>query len=430
MFNISRRSMLAAGLVGIGCTLTGRAVAEENPFDGQRMFKDVGDYAGFGDHRTGLPGDQATTGWLRSRLASMGYACELHDFGFELFEPQKTHLKSPDGRLIPLLPAWQPVPTRDGGLSGVLSLGTGEAHEPGGISLVAIPYMPAGSFHAKGQMEPITAAIAAGAGAVIAITEGPTGEVIAMNASPDLRWPVPVVLTAPKEGEALRRLALQRATVRLVSEGRSEPSARAHNLIARKPGSGRRLVISTPKSGWFACAGERGSGIAVALALASWAVSRLAAPVTFISTSGHEFEGLGGKLLLKDHAPAPDDVALWVHIGANVACNAVSFGDGPPKRLDGPSQQRGIQATEALIPLLKQAFAGQVGYEKPIQADPARAIGEAAVFLEAGYAPLIGLVGAHPLHHTPMDLPAIATSPDQLVPVARALAQAVRGIMR
>jgi hypothetical protein len=290
--------------------------------------------------------------------------------------------------------------------------------------------MPAGSFHAKGQMEPITAAIAAGAGAVIAITEGPTGEVIAMNASPDLRWPVPVVLAAPKEGDALRRLALQRATVRLVSEGRSEPSARAQNVIARKAGSGRRLVISTPKSGWFACAGERGSGIAVALALASWAVNRLAAPVTFISTSGHEFEGLGGKLLLKDHAPAPDDVALWVHIGANVACNAVSFSDGSPKRLDGPSQQRGIQVTEALIPLLKQAFAGQVGYEKPIPADPARAIGEAAVFLEAGYAPLIGLVGAHPLHHTPIDLPAIATSPDQLVPVAQALARAVQGIMR
>ena len=60
------------------------------------------------------------------------------------------------------------------------------------------------------------------------------------------------------------------AAAKLALRGRGGIRA-AQNIIGRRVRSGRPwLVVSTPRSGWTDCAGERGPGIAMWLALADW----------------------------------------------------------------------------------------------------------------------------------------------------------------
>jgi hypothetical protein len=67
-----------------------------------------------------------------------------------------------------------------------------------------------------------------------------------------------------------------------------------------------------------------------------------------------------------------------------------------------------------------RAFAGQPGYETPFDIDQRKPPGEVALFQSLGYAPLIGVVAGHPLHHTTRDLPDV-TDGRMLEPVARGL---------
>ncbi len=83
-------------------------------------------------------------------------------------------------------------------------------------------------------------------------------------------------------------------------------------------GDGPPVTVTTPLSGWFGCASERGSGTAVALDL----VARLAGShtVTMVACSGHELDHLGLHAWL-DHAAAHGRVPSGpvIHLGASVA---------------------------------------------------------------------------------------------------------------
>ena len=149
----------------------------------------------------------------------------------------------------------------------------------------------------------------------------------------------------------------------------------------------------------------------------------------FLVTSGHEIEGLGGRHFIESTAPKPEQVRLWLHIGANVACDALDLTGGAPRAVGKPTQRRGLLATAALQPSIREQFAGQAGYATPVDVDSPTAVGEVVVFRNAGYRPLIGLVGAAPLHHTPLDKAALATSPQLLEPVARSLAATLLSVL-
>ena len=107
-------------------------------------------------------------------------------------------------------------------------------------------------------------AIARKALAVVVVTEGPTGGIIALNeASGRYAWPVPVVLVGAAQAGPLAQAAAAGSAVTLMSTGDASPQAAASNVVGRRAGQGKAIVVSTPKSGWFHCAGERGSGLAL-----------------------------------------------------------------------------------------------------------------------------------------------------------------------
>jgi hypothetical protein len=414
---VDRRQALAGGLgVWAGAAMSARATAD--PLSGEALYDDVKAYADLGEHRTGAAGDDATTAWLVKALKAAGYAAEPQGFDYPVFELARADIVL-GGRTLESFPYWTPRATPAGGVTAPLST-------VGGAGKVALVTLPAGS--GAGLNSPPTAEIvraaASGAVAVVAVTENPLGQLSAMNRTPKAEpWPVPVLLAASRDGLALRAAAQMGEPVTVRLEGRTV-TRRADNVVGRRVRPGKHLVLSTPKSGWFHCAGERGSGIAIWLGLARWLAASSDHNLTVVAASGHEFDGYGGHVFTQTLAPKPADTKLWLAIGANVAAYDFALVDGKVTRQPGPQAGRLLACSDALMASAAKAFAGQPGYETPFDIDQRKPPGEVAHFQELGYSPLIGMVALHPLHHTRIDLPDV-TGPAMLEPVARGLAETI-----
>src|SRR5262249_16889843 len=144
----------------------------------------------------------------------------------------------------------------------------------------------AGAFNRE-HAELIAAAVKSGASAAVAITSSPSSEIVALNVTPGIeRCAVPVVLAGARDEPLLEKAASKGLAVSLLLNGADEARAEARNVIGRLSKGEKLIVISTPQSGWFRCAAERGPGIALFLGLARWAAKRSSGPgFLFVSTS-------------------------------------------------------------------------------------------------------------------------------------------------
>lgn len=379
-------------------------------------------YDGFGDKASGGPGDNASGEWLEGELEALGYACARQTFEAPAFEGEaRLTCGTATADLIPQAIVRTTPPS---GIAGPLWIaGAGPAR--GGIALVLLPYARWSTILGEPERR-VRAAIAAGAEAVVLVTTGPTREAVALNTplEPPL-FDRPVAVLAPKDAGPFLEAAQSGASATLAIEGRAFRRP-AFNLTARLDrGAKKALVISTPRSGWFGCAGERGSGLAVWLRLARWAAAtHLPVNVALVATSGHEYEYAGGELYIAEMAPRPAETALWVHVGANAA--ARDWHERGPMLLPLPSadSQRFLLASAPLLDAARAAFAGLPGLEAPYAADPKAAAGELGSILHAGYGPVIGLFGVHRYHHTRGD-DLRCVSAELIPPVADAFARVV-----
>lgn len=394
------------------------ARAAADPLSGSALYADVKTYSGLGEHRTGTAGDNATTAWLARALRAAGYEVERQGFDYPVFDLVRSDMTL-GGRTIEGFPYWTPGTTPAVGVTGALSLTGG----PGTIMLVDLP-MGAGVGLDAPPPKPIADAVATRPLAVVAITESALGMMTALNRNPKAApWPMPVLLVAGAEAAALKAAATAgaTATVRLVG---TTTTRTAENVIGRRARPGKHLVVSTPKSGWLHCAGERGSGIAIWLGLARWLAASTEHNLTVVAASGHEFDGYGGDRFTEQLAPKPADTKLWVAIGANVASYDFARVGGQLVRQTGPQSPRVLGCSGPLRAAAAKAFAGQRDYATPLDLDGQTAPGELGHFRALGYRPLVGLVASHPLHHTRLDLPDV-TDGAMLEPVARGLASVI-----
>ncbi|MBC8101270.1 MAG: hypothetical protein H7Z41_01600 [Cytophagales bacterium] len=384
---------------------------------GEALFRDVEAYAALGEHRTATSADKRTGEWLAENLRRAGFKPEFLPFTTRQFFPETVRLEV-GGRAVSAFPLWFSKPTGTADLSAPLAM-TEDSKDR--IALVSFPFDHGASFGSRFEnLRRVEAAIAAGAKGIIAVTEGPTGELIALNVSPSqTAIPIPVLLVGGREGEWLQKAAAQGAPTRLRLQAREEAASAARGVVATYGSGPRRIVVSTPQSGWFRCAGERGPGIALFLALARWAAARSTPGVTyeFLSNTGHEIGGTGMQNYLRTRAPKPGETAVWLHLGAGIATYdwEAAKGSEKPRRKDTPYPGRRLTASPDLIPLLTKTFE-TVSHLTP---NP-QPVGELVLVLRAGYR-AFGIAGDHPFHHTPADLPR-TTSPALLEPVALALA--------
>jgi hypothetical protein len=404
-------SLLAAGSVS--------AAERSDEAEAQRVLER---YQSFGDKASGGPGDMASGEWLEGELRAMGYACQRQIYDMPAYDGDAT-LTCGAARAV-MIPQAIVVPTSPAGVNGPLYVAAA-GRDGRGIALVVLPHARWSSIvGAIGQR--VTAAFSAGASAVVIVTTGPTGEALALNAPPDKSlFDRPVGVMAPRDAGPFLQAADRGETATFRMAGRSFRRPAFNVTATLKTGAAKTLVLSTPRSGWFGCAGERGSGMAAYLQLVRWAArARLPVDIALISTSGHEYENAGGEHFIQELAPNPDKTALWVHLGANVAARDWHERGAALSPLPSADPQRFMLASPAILSSARAAFAGLPGLEQPYAADPALAAGELGNILRAGYNPAIGIFGSHRFHHARAD-DLRCVSAALIPPVARAFARVI-----
>ena len=402
-------------------------LADAGPLSGAKLYEDVIVYYNFGEHRTASDADLRTSQWLAGELRAAGLQATFQPFGLRQFFLRQSRLSIGE-KPIRCFPLWFPRATGSSPINAALAVHDKSAGRPslqGKIAVVRFPFdARAAVSEGSGHGEVIASAAKAGASAVAAITEGATKEIVALNSPAGAEpWPIPVVLVGERDEAALMTAAVSGQRASLLLDGNDDHDARARNVIARLDRGKDVIVVSTPQSGWFRCAAERGPGIALFLGLARWASRRPSgASFLFVSTSGHELGGLGMRAFQKDLAPPPDRVLCWLHLGAGIAAYSWEETATGWKRLQEPDSRRYLMASPDLVPLLTTTFAGLPG----LTPTTGRAVGEFELMMKAGYR-TFGIAAGHRFHHTPADSPEM-TGPEILEPVGRALIRTIEMI--
>ena len=425
----TRRNVILGAGIG-AMSLEGAMAGASDVFATRQVQDDLARYDGFGLKASGGAGDEASGAWLTRELQGLGFEVRRQAIEVPYFEERQVSLTLGDKVVAALVQA--PVTlTPVGGLSARLvrlEAGQGADAATGAIAIARLPYGRWSTRHAGAVARVVAAAAGQGVGALILVTEGPTGEPLALNAAPDGVERFPILAVGSREGELLAAAAArgERATLRIEGVSGRRP---AFNLIGRlNRGAGRELVVSTPRSGWFGCMGERGGGVAAWLGLARWAGRACPLDLTFVATSGHEYENHGGEVFLRSAlAPRPDVTALWVHLGAALAARDWHEAEGRLAPLPSVDPQRYLVARPQLVAPLRTAFAGQPGLEA-VYGDDAGAGGELGEILAAGYPRAFGILGAHRFHHSPND-DMRCVDAEHVATTGRALLAAVQALL-
>ena len=345
----------------------------------------VVDYAGIGDHRTGTAADDRTRAWFSDELVARGCSVSCSPYSFPRFVADVE--VTVDGDVVESLPLWY---SWTGVVDGVATLVRTEL---------------TGNWTA-GRLED---ARRLAVGPVVAATIGAIDAVITPNRAPHPEAGPVTVLVAPSSVAGANSVVRLRGSASVV-DGRSA------NVVGRRgPASDEPLILPTPLSGWFGCAAERGTGIAVLLRL----LDRLPAGLSLLvlGTTGHELEHLGAQAWLAGPGAAMRPRAV-VHLGASVAaCEPTTAGpELAPRRFALLRLPGGVPRDAVVSPLEHSRFV--------VADEPTDWLGEGRQWSTLGV-PLLSFVGTFSRFHTAHDRPFLTTDPTLLDLVAGDIAAAV-----
>ncbi|MBK6704987.1 MAG: hypothetical protein IPG56_15345 [Caulobacteraceae bacterium] len=342
-----------------------------------------------------------------ARLASLGFAVERQPIAAVAITEAEPQLRVGSARAEVAVhclgaPGTYPAETRP------LSVwGAPEVTAPVPRGAIVVAHLPSQRWSSALHpivRETVTHAFDAGASALVLVTHGPSGDLIHLNRTREAgSQDGPIALMAPRDWAGLQPALVPNptGTVSLNARAIERP---AFNVVARiDRGAARWLVVSTPRSGWGPCVGERGPGIAAFLELARWAPQRFPRfNLAFVCTSSHEFENAGGAAFLESGAPTPDSTALWLHLGAGFAARDWHEVGRRLLPLPAPTHNAFLVATAPFVEQARAAFSGVAGLEAAYEASQGAA-GELQNVITAGYGAVIGMFGAHRFHHTAQD---------------------------
>jgi hypothetical protein len=355
-------------------------------------------------HRTGTPVDAQTISWFAKQLENRGGKVERQLFTFDRFEGTSTI--TIDGREVASMPLFYE--------------GVGEVQTD--TPFVAAVNAMAGDRNSKALLDAIAQANASGAKAAVIATENPFGLLQTPNREPKIASGLPTVLVSGSAVAALRSGKINLRYSANIVRGESANVVATFGDTSDKP-----IVIATPLSGWFECAAERGTGVAVALGLAQ----RLAPnhPVTVVGAPGHEIlHHVGLEAFLERNKLDP---AIVIHLGANVALGTKDPKTGQIRLapdIDDPAKLQSAGRT-LFVRMLPQAFATLrpvlAEADLPAVLNPPKWNGEGELWADAVRSPLMSFTGGGPLFHTPGDVPDEVTGPMRLNTVYLALGKAI-----
>jgi acetyl esterase/lipase len=388
--------------------------------DGATMHEWVKSYAALGEHRAASEVDAKTVDWLGAELRRAGLKVTFQAFTVPQFQLSEVRL-TVVGKAVAAFPRW-PVRATSGTVSGPL------ATEKTSSLQGCIVLLDTDRETRRATDTRLKKLVNGGAVGVIQIVTNTDGDFAAENVSKPAEEPppIPVVVVGSRDRESLRIGAARGDSTTISIAGEWQPQAQARNVIATLDRGPIRIVVSTPCSGWFRCGGERGSGLAVFLALAHWAAAQDSqTSFTFVANSAHELGYAGMVAYLDGPAPPAKDVLAWLHLGANAAL----LPEARPAARDGKA--RLFTSRPDWEPPLAEVM-GDVA-ELLRNSDRSRGTtlqqpnGELRLVLPKGYTGLNLAGGGNRWMHAPGDGPE-TTGPAVLEPVARALAAALERI--
>lgn len=397
-----------------------------NPMSADALYADVVRYAGMGDHRTASRTDLATSAWIRDELAAAGMTAELDPWRLRQF-----HLKDcwveVFGQRYDAFPLWHPTAAGPEALQARIVHAGDKAGVSGHIALAQFPDLMV--TPKSGHAALIGRLAEAGARAIIGCTPHESGAIYGQNAIPPYNqkpWPIPVLMVAPSDWHVFDRAASHGATVDFQLVGEDDPHAVAHNVVARLDRGTRWLVVSTPQSGWFRSAGERGAGVALLLGLGRWAArAGLDQSLLFLSNSGHEIGHMGAfQAFRNSDVPPPDLCDCWLHLGSCIATRNFVKRDHVLVP-DGPARTSWLFSSPGMIDLLGQTFS-ELPHLKPEIYN--RNHGEIRWILERGFEGF-SLMGPQQFFHLKGDGPEVVDA-DMLEKVGIALKTTLENVSR
>jgi hypothetical protein len=415
---MDRRDFLATSgrifLVAASAPVTATAAAlgrESVAFDAgaeNRVVRIIQTYDAQGNHRTATPGDIAAGKWLRAEFQRLGVKPQSEDFALDRVEPISAYLRTPQGR-IDGVPVFDAAFTDAKGISGRL----GFLGDDAAIAVVeSDPYVLLEPQ--REQLSQVAETRRSKHKAAVVLTRGTVPGLYLLNAISFFKPSGPPMLqVSGGESERLKALAKEGAEVVLVANARRVP-AKASNITAVVAGTNSELgpiVVSTPRSGWWECAGERGGGIACLLeVMRTVAKSKPNRDVLFVAFSGHEVGFIGIEDYVLRRPGIYGRAHAWVHLGANIGV---------------PHQPNLVTASDAsLTEWLAKAFAAQ-GLRIDNGAGPeARVRGEAGA-IRRGRARYLTIVCGTNFFHHPADRWPEAVDVGILAAYAGALADGV-----
>lgn len=355
-----------------------------------RIAKIIEEYSGQGIHRSGTDGDLANAAWLSKSIRSFGLEPELDQFDFRRVRPLENTVAI-GGEVVDAVPLYDCTYTDGNGISGRI----GEIGSDADIGIVtAFPNAssPGGRQLHKARLE---AKDNRGHKAIIVITDKRMPAGITITNAEDFTSPFgpPVVQVSNADADWIENAARSGLEGTVIAHC-DTVDAKGINVGTTIRGRNRDLaplVIMTPRSGWWACASERGGGIAAWLEMMR-AISDVGADrdVIFTANTGHELGHIGLGHYLDARKALVKDAYMWIHLGANFA-TAVSPGIAV--------QSSDEEARQLTLDVLAQNNLKPDAETKPGQ----RPFGEARNIFD-GDGRYISVLGRNGLFHHPADI--------------------------
>ena len=408
-----------ACLIAVAGALAGAETASAtDPLSAQSLMSDVSAYASLApNHLTGSANEAATQDWISRQLADAGLQTGSDAYTFLRFAPRTVALTVAGRPVASIAARFYSGTTPHGGVTAPLvyaGYGTAQQDSQAGVAgKLEVIDVPMVDDAVAPSLDPaFAAARSAGAVGLVAVTEGPQDYPVQEDI--DSRQGVqrlPAVFVGKRSGTGVIAAAKagRPGTLDLTAAVGSGCDRDVYGVL---PGidTSHYVVVGTPTSGFDAAAAERGSGVAIFLALArhyaSLPQSSRPFTIVFVATSGHEIGFLGLPLFMQEHPSWFSAAQAYVHLGASIgAAQLAEAPDGSIVRAPVGDQSRLFYVSEnpLLVGGAQEAFAGTAtltGSSSPA----VRNVGEQAYPYHQGV-PIVSISGGSYYFHTPGDQP-------------------------
>ena len=281
----------------------------------ERLGAVVEAYDAQGSHRTATSVDNASAEWLALEARRAGVEPVLEPFSISRVDPVSCHLRVGERRI-------DGVPLFDGEFTGPDGI-QGRLGPLGSDAEIAV--VETEPFNLieprREQGGPVAAARRSAHRGIVLLTRGSRPGLFLINAASFMSpFGPPALQVSSAESDWLMAQAAQRTGARLVVRVERK-AAQAFNVTARIAGRDpglQPLVVSTPRSGWWQCASERGGGLACWLeTMRALAAANPARECLFAAFSGHETGFIGIDAYLASRPELMQRAHAWVQLGAN-----------------------------------------------------------------------------------------------------------------